>query len=100
MIDIYLEYEYSSRVVEVSTDHGPTYFLINGSYLQLSELLFKLILSRITISNQKHDSDLPETETRGGADRSLSSLQLAEGPVTYYGIINTQVYYLVLSISP
>ena len=89
----YPECEYfSGRVVEVSSDHGHIIHisLINGSYLQLSELSFKLILSGITNSKQNPDCDVLETETRGG-ERSVSSLHLGHGPVTYYGILNTEL---------
>ena len=76
----------------MSSDHGHIIHisLINGSYLQLSELSFKLILSRITNSKQNPDCDVLETETRGG-ERSVSSLHLGHGPVTYYGILNTEL---------
>ena len=79
--------------------------MINVSYLQLSELLFKLIFSRITIfklSDKKSDvlepqlwalrpSHVTGELTMTNPCKSLSSCQLGEAATSYYGIISTEV---------
>ena len=65
--------------------------LINVSYLQLSELLFKLIFLKIKRFSNKDILDAELWAVKVASTKSLTPYELGASEETYYGMINTEV---------